>query len=311
LEITKIKVSHFTEEELRAQDESYLASLPKPKPPPSSSAAPQPEKSKQPKLTKEEETLRAKWGRVLDMVEKGRLEPLKVFWEREGSNLGGIDVPLPDWIGERAVTLLQLASQRGAEDVVRWLLDDKHADPCIDVPPPRGNNEKEEEDEADDGRVSDSSDAPQQRAAGSRKTAYDLARTKEVRNVFRRCAAAHPDWWDWFGAARVPSGLSKAMEDGRDEKKKIRRKGLKEKIKERDAREKDRAKLRTPSPDVVAVAPAKNEARPQDPTAPRKLGGSAGSVEGLAGLTPEMRAKIERERRARAAEARIKALSGR
>lgn len=34
LELTRVKVSHLTEEALRAQDEAYLASLPKPKPKP-------------------------------------------------------------------------------------------------------------------------------------------------------------------------------------------------------------------------------------------------------------------------------------
>src|ERR1700753_2371438 len=34
MELTKVKITHFTEEELKAQDEAYLASLPKPKPVP-------------------------------------------------------------------------------------------------------------------------------------------------------------------------------------------------------------------------------------------------------------------------------------
>ena len=52
--------------------------------------------------------------------------------------------------------------------------------------------------------------------------------------MFRRCAAAHEERWDWFGAERVLSALSKDMEEERDEKRKIRRKGLKEKIRERE-----------------------------------------------------------------------------
>jgi len=240
------------------------------------------------------------------MVNKGRLEPLKIFWEREGSMLGGIDVMVPEWTGERPGTLLQLASRTGHEDVTRWLLEDVHADPTIDVPS-KGVGEGNEE---EDGHISDASDTPPVRMAGSRRTAYDLARTKGVRNVFRRCAAAHPEWWDWLGAARVPSVLSKEMEEDRDEKKKARRKVLKDKLKEREAREKERVKERSPSPVVIEVQSRKPDAKLQDPSAPRKLGGSAGASEGLAGLTPEMRAKVERERRARAAESRQKALMG-
>ena len=65
----------------------------------------------------------------------------------------------------------------------------------------------------------------------ARRTAYELASTKGVRDLFRRCATVHEEWWVWFGAGRVPSALSKEVE--RDEKRKIRRKGLKEKIRER------------------------------------------------------------------------------
>jgi hypothetical protein len=296
-----VKVSHFTEAELQAQDEAYLASLPKPKPSPAPTV-PEIERPKPVKLSKEEELLRAKWTRLVEMVIKGRLEALKVFWEREGVNMGGVDVSLPEWTGERAGTLLQLAAQNGAEDVARWLLEDQHADPTIEAPS-RGTLEKDDEDSC----ASDASDAPPRRV-GSRKTAYDLARTKQVRNEFRRCAAMYPDWWDWFGAARVPSALSKAMEEEREEKKKARRKGLKEKIKEREALEREKARQRTPSPEVLDIAPKKQETKVQDPTAPRRLGGSSGASEGIAGLTPEMRVKVERERRARAAEARLKAL---
>ena len=43
---------------------------------------------------------------------------------------------------------------------------------------------------------------------------------------------------------------------------------------------------------------------------PRRLGGSAGGQDAVAGLSAEMRAKVERERRARATEARLKTLNG-
>ena len=53
---------------------------------------------------------------------------------------------------------------------------------------------------------------------------------------------------------------------------------------------------------IPAVMPANGTVK----TGPQKLGGAPTATQGLAGLTPEMRAKIERERRARAAEARMK-----
>ncbi|THU91511.1 hypothetical protein K435DRAFT_780677 [Dendrothele bispora CBS 962.96] len=301
LELTKAKVSHLTEEALRAQDEAYLASLPKPKPPPSATPAPPPaqDKPKPVKLTKEEELLREKWSRLLEMVNKGRLEPLKAFWERESENLGGADVRIPDWTGERRTTLLQVAAFAGHEEVVEWLLEEQKADPTI-VAPKFAAAVEEETDGAED--VADTNDGSSRRQVGH--TAYELSKTRPVRDVFRRCAAVHPDWWDWFGAARVPSVLNREMEekrDERDEKKKARRKGLKDKVKEREAKEKEKASQFVEEPPVSATLPVSKPS-----SGPQKLGGGSGDSGGLAGLTPEMRAKIERERRARAAEARLK-----
>ncbi|KAG5721348.1 Zinc finger protein [Termitomyces sp. T112] len=304
LELTRVKVTHFTEEALREQDEAYLQFLPKPKPVPTV-PAPEPEKPKPIKLTKEEELLREKWNRLLEMVTKGRLEPLKAFWDREGPNIGSIDARIPEWTGERRATLLQVATQAGHEDLILWLLEEVRANPTIPV----SNPKSDDPDDPDDGdNRSDASDAPKTLTKGSRRTAYDLARSKGVRDVFRRCAAAHPDWWDWLGAGRVPSVLSQQMEQVQEEKKKERRKGLKDKVREREAREREKEKEQPPSPPVQEVP---KSSMPQSNSMSNRLGGSTGAGEGVAGLTAEMRAKVERERRARAAEARMKALASR
>ncbi|KIL65555.1 hypothetical protein M378DRAFT_76759 [Amanita muscaria Koide BX008] len=300
LELTRAKVTHFTEDELKAQDEAYLASLPRPKPPPPVSQKPEPEKHKPkpPKLTKEEEALREKWTRLLDMVSKGRLDPLKTFWEREGDGLGGVNVTIPEWTGEKKATLLQVAAQDGHEDMTQWLLEDLRADPTIPVPNSQidGDGNNKEGSPPDDAAAT-----TDQRSSFHKRTAYDLARVKAVRDVFRRCAGVHPEWWDWFGAARVPSALSKEMEEERDDKKKIRRKGLKEKVREREAKEREHA---PPSPPPVVEVVEKEEARNSSSTA-RRLGGTSGAIDAVEGLSPEMRARVERERRARAAEARL------
>ncbi|KAH9176052.1 hypothetical protein EDB89DRAFT_2092409 [Lactarius sanguifluus] len=301
-ELTRVKITHLTEEALREQDEAYLASLPKPKPKIQAPVpAPLVTKAKEPKLSKEEELLREKWTRLLDMVLHGRLDALKDFWEREGEGLGGIDTRMPPWAEEKVSTLLQYAAQCGQEEVTRWLLDEAHADPTIAVPS-----------EASVTGQDTSSDSPEsiKVARTATRTAYDVASSRAVRDVFRRSAGAHPEWWDWFGAGRVPSILSQEMEEEREEKKKVRRKGLKDKIKEREIKEKEE---RANRPEVVdADVPVTEPPTRSEPNnAPRRLGGSAGSADAVAGLTPEMRAKVERERRARAAEARLKMLSGR
>lgn len=296
-ELVRPKISHFTEEELRAQDEAYLASLPKPKPAPAPAAEHAKEKPKQPKLSKEEEIFREKWTRLLEMVIKGRLDALKGFLEKESPSLGGVDAQIPDWAGEKRVSILQLAVENGHEEMVRWLLE-RRADPTIPLPAAKIGED------AGESHMSDASESGYLPSLNSRRTAYDLARSKAMRDIFRRCAAAHPTWWDWLGAARVPSALSQEMEEGREEKKKVRRKGLKDRVKEREAREKDRPK----SPPAEVVAEIKEEV--PSTAKSRRLGGASGGAEGVAGLTPEMRAKVERERRARAAEARLKSFGG-
>jgi len=288
----QVKVSHLTEEALRAQDEAYLASLPKPRPRPTQPAPESLEKPRPVRLTKEEELFREKWNRLLDMISKGRLEPLKGFWDREGIDIGGIDTPIPEWTGDRRASLLQVAAQSGHEAVVQWLLFDLHADPTTPVSLAWTK---------DGGVESDASDV-ETPPVGSRRTAYDLARSRAVRDVFRRCAADHPDWWDWFGVAHVPSALSKEKEEERDDKKKQRKKGLREKMREREAREREREK----ASEVVVPVQEAPKVQKESPSGAQKLGGSSGSTDGIAGLTPEMRAKVERERRARAAEARLK-----
>ena len=297
MELTKVKITYFTEADLKAQDEAFLASLPKPKPVPVVvQPKEKPVQPQLPKLTKEEEALKEKWGRVLEMVSKGRLESLKPFWEKEHANLvggggEGVDIRVPGVAGEyQGQTILQVAASSGQEEVARWLLEERNADPTIEVPL--------------DSSIVD----PDGAAPSKRKTAYDLASSKEVRNIFRRCAGAHPDKWDWFGAGRIPSALTVDQEEQRDEKKKVRRKGLKDKIKEREARQPASPE---PEPEPEVEAKKMVGAFQEEKRGPRKLGGAIGDNSAVLGLTPEMRAKLERERRARAAEARMKALSGR
>jgi len=291
IELTRPKVSHFTEEELHIQDETYLASLPKPRPVPSVTQR-EPEKEKQPKqptLSKEEEVRREKWSRLLDMVTKGRLDALKSFLTRESAVLGGVNTSVPDWTGSRHTTILQIAVAHGHEEIVQWLLEEARADPTIPLPTQRTTDGDGNPDVmtpiVDLVGVS----------RGSLRTAYDLAKTKAIRDVFRRAAAAHPDLWDWFGAGHVPSALSQVMEDEQEEKKKVRRKGLKDRIKERQAKTDEKPEEHQTMNEETVVSSSLSQ----------RLGGASGATDSVSGLTPEMRAKVERERRARAAEARL------
>lgn len=291
-ELTRVKITHLSEDAIKALEEAYIASLqPKTRPVPvTQTPTPKPVKDAPPKLSAEEESHREKRRRAIDMVKKGRMEPLAAFWAKYGESFGGVDARAEAWVEDvPGQTLLMVASQAGQEEVVRWLLEDQKADPTVTF-----STETPAETSTEEGE-----DAKPVTRGG--RTAYDFASSKNVRNIFRRLAHDHPDWYDWIGAGHVPSGLSEEKEQEQDKKRADRRKGLKEKAKEREAKraaEQEALPVQEIVPEPVTPATAKK--------GPQKLGGGVpGSDTGLTGLTPEMRARIERERRARAAEARM------
>lgn len=176
---------------------------------------------------------------------------------------------------ELTPSALGVAASAGQEDVLKFFLLDAKLDPAT--------------------------------ALEGGKRAYDLAANKGVRNLFRRLAFDNPTLWDWQ-AAHVPSGLSEEAEAEQGAKKAERRRGLREKMKER---ERERARAETETAEEAAALPPPPSSfgslgLPASSSGPQKLGGRPDASTGLAGLSPEMRAQIERERRARAAEARFK-----
>lgn len=301
-ELTKVKVTHLTEEALLEQYQAMIDALPKPKPRPATPPL-QIQKVAQPavpKLSKEELYQRDLWTRLLEMVRKGRMDALKTFWEKQGSELvGGVDGRLPDWLEGKdsgaSGTLLQVAAASGQEDPTRWLLEDLHANPTVAVPPSFTRFRNTDADDAVTAEMADE--------ASSGQVAYDLCPNAPTRNVFRRCAYAHPDWWDWLGLAGVKSVLTPEME-AKERKKEESRRRMREKAREREA-------ANAPVEEPEHPAPLQATTKSKGPSdGPQKLGGQGGSQEAVAGLTPEMRARVERERRARAAEARLKGLQG-
>ncbi|KAG8833161.1 hypothetical protein FRC17_011232 [Serendipita sp. 399] len=290
-ELIHAKITQYTEAELKEQDEHALSLLPKPKVVASSHPQSAPQKATKPKpeapkLTKEQEVQRDMWLRLLEMTKKGRLESLQAFVERilTTEMKSGVDARVPDLDGlepeDIGCTLLYIASASSQEEVVRWLLEQMNANPTLRSP----------EGEEDGGR-----------------TPYEVAGSKPVRDAFRRLAGVYPDRWDWLTEGRVPSVLSKEMEEEQDSKKKMRRKGLKEKMKEREERNKTGGGATTEE-DETDEGHARRGARNHDPVIPKgpqRLGGTSGGASSVMGLTPEMRARIERERRARAIELRM------
>ncbi|KAK1420164.1 hypothetical protein QVD17_21532 [Tagetes erecta] len=128
------------------------------------------------------------------------------------------------------------------------------------------------------------------------KTPYMLATEKEVRNTFRRFMALNLDKWDWQ-AAKVPSPLTKEMEESQNAKQ--AEKDAKRKAKAKELKKLKKAREKKAEAEA-AQAQKTSSSRPQS-------------------ITPQMtkeeklkRAQDEeREKRAAAAERRIAALQSR
>ncbi len=228
------------------------------------------------------------------MIRKGRLEALQSFWEKHGPEmLGDVDGILPDWLEGKdsgaGGTLLQISAATGQHEIARWLLEDLRADPTKPVPPSFTRYRPPEEEEG----------------ASTYQTAYTLATTQETRDIFRKCAYTHPDWYEWREKALVTSVLSPEMEARQEAK----RKQMREKAKARE----EAAQVEEPASELVVPLKSGGRRPPERSTPGSQRVGDREAAErdrlSVAGLTPEMRAKIERERRARAAEARMAAAS--
>ncbi|OCF57917.1 cytoplasmic protein [Kwoniella mangroviensis CBS 10435] len=272
-ELTRMKVSHLSEDALRAFDEEYIASLqPKNKPiKPTPAPTPAPTAPAIPKLSPEEEAKLDRRKRLEEMIRKGRLDALKPFWTKYQTDFEPSEI-------------LGLVASSVQEEMLKYLLEEERLDPT--QPILTSNNRKP----------------------------YELSANKNIRNVFRRVAHNHPEWYDWVVDARVPSGLSDELEQEQNTKKNERRKGLKEKLKEREkqraaeaeveeAREKE-AEEQKQKEEAMRTTAMNLNGNTGANKGPQKLGGRVGG-EGLGGMSQEMRMQIERERRARAAEARF------
>lgn len=135
---------------------------------------------------------------------------------------------------------------------------------------------------------------------GEGRVAFDLAGDRATRDAFRIARSElGEDKWDW-NSAHVPPALSKAEAEKRD----AREKAEVEKA-ETKRRKAEEERLRREQPAV-------------DPS-PKKGGKALGAVpktaeerreEDARGMTPETRMRVERERRARAAEERMRRTAG-
>lgn len=134
------------------------------------------------------------------------------------------------------------------------------------------------------------------------RTPYMLASEKEVRNNFRRFMASNLDKWDW-NAAKVPSALTKEMEESQAAKQA-------EKDAKRKARAKELKKLKKEKAKKAQALDAESQ-KAVKPEQSRGIGSILNSrAESTSGklITKEMAQAAEREKRAAAAERRMAAM---
>jgi hypothetical protein len=253
-------------------DEAALAALNAP-PEEKTSATPQPLKApKPPKPSKEDEEAMLHTSQITSLIKRSKVPALLNYLKTNSLSANFPFVPT----NYHTPTPLHLAASINSAPVILALLTKAGADPTI---------------LSDDARTSFS-------LAGDRATrdAFRVARSELGEGAFA---------WD---RADVPSALSKAEADQRDAREKAesvveekaeaeRRKVETERLRreavedETKRREKKMGKGRT-----VGIVPEKTGAEKRE--------------EDARGLTPEARMRLERERRARAAEERMRRMQG-
>ncbi|OQE77837.1 hypothetical protein PENNAL_c0057G03838 [Penicillium nalgiovense] len=235
-----------------------------------STPVPKPQPQK-PKLSKEEEAALLHTSQLQALIRRSKVPALMSYISSNSIPSSFTFTPADSPQNFRCPTPLHLAANLNAPAVVTALLTKAGSDPTA------VNNEG--------------------------RTPFELTGDRPTRDAFR--VARHDlgeSKWDWE-AAKVPSAVSKADAESRAEK-------------ERKAAEEEEAARRKASLDRLKREEAEKAAQPRT----TKSGGrTVGAVEKSAaerrdeetrGMTPEMKMRLERERRARAAEERFKRMQG-
>ncbi|QDS74861.1 hypothetical protein FKW77_003251 [Venturia effusa] len=266
VELTRIKFSHVDEAKLAAAAEQEKQQA-------SKTASSVPKKAVTPKMTEDEETAAMHTAQLQTLIKRSKAPALLNYIKSNSLSPDFAFYP-PGGSNHHSPTLLHLAATSASPALVTTLLVKAEADPTV-------KNE--------DG-----------------KTAYEIAGDRATRDAFR--LARHSlgaAKWDWeaanIGSALSPEDVSKRTEEELKEKaieerkEAERRKGELERLKKEDV-EREMQKIEGRLGKGKSLGVLESVA---------KKGAERREEEGR-GMTPEMRARLERERRARAAEARMR-----
>lgn len=244
------------------------AAAPSEKRPKSPTSKPAAAASSKPKLSEEEETALLHTQQIQALIKRSKVPALLSYISTNDISLKSFRFFPAD---HHTPTPLHLAASQNSAPLVTNLLTRAGADPTV----PNG-----------DGR-----------------TAFELAGDRATRDAFRVARSElGEEAWDWE-AARVPVGLSREEALKRTEREKNEAK------EKEDARRKaEEERLKKEAPKVDASKSGKKAGGSSVLAAAMKLTPQERREEEAKGLTPEMKMRLERERRARAAEERIKRL---
>ena len=228
-------------------------------------------KAETPKMSKEDEAAQLHTSQLQNLIRRSKAPGVLLYLQKNELLASFQFFPVNDH--HHAPTALHLASSTNAAAVVSALLLKAHADPAL--------------------------------KNGDGKTAYDLAGDGKTRDAFRVARYQLGDAaFDW-SAAHVPTGISQADTDVRTKQEQAtseaaeaeRRKADLEKLRQQDEqRSVNRLERKAGTGKSLAAATEKTGAEKRE--------------EDMRGLTPEQRTRIERERRARAAEERMRRMQG-
>ncbi|KAI0467388.1 hypothetical protein F4859DRAFT_494267 [Xylaria cf. heliscus] len=226
-----------------------------------------PSKPAAPKLTEEEETAQLHTSQLQAFIRRSKLPALLSYLKSNDLQPNFVFQPADSQQNHHAPTPLHLAASQNSAPLVSGLLLKAGADPTL---------------QSNEG-----------------KTPFDLAGDRATRDAFRvaRDELGEPAW-DW-DAAHVPAALKRADAERRDERERAEAER-----KEAERRAVEEIRLRREGPKVGDAKTVGKSRSVLDAGVPRSA--QDRREEEARGLTPEQRLKLDRERRARAAEERFR-----
>lgn len=268
VELTRVKVSQIDEATLAAAAAAEAAQ----KDEQLRASTPKQKPASAPKPSKEDEVAALHTSQLSALIRRSKA-PGVISYLSSNNLSGSFEFfPPSSQQNHHAPTPLHLAASTNSAVVVSALLTKANADPNI--------------------------------RNGEDKTAFELAGDRATRDAFR--VARHElgeSKWNW-DAAGVPAALSKANADKRAERE--RQEEAAEATKETARRKAETERLRAETERQEAEKVDKRLGKGRSLNAVPEKTAAEKRDEEARGMTPEMRQRLERERRARAAEERIR-----